>query len=72
MDQFMKACPNLQQLEIQIFLPQDKMNVNRFFSSLQFKHLTRLCLRGDELFDGSYLPSVFIVYRVLCTSELIF
>jgi len=67
MDQFMKACPNLQQLEIQISSSPDQIYSISFFSSLQFKHLTRLCLRGDNLFDGSYLLSVVII--VLCTFE---
>lgn len=70
MNHLIKACPNIDQLEIQLYLwntdidykPIGRIESGLFFSSISFKHLTRLSFRKVKLFDGSYFLSVNSIF----------
>ena len=67
--QMMKGCPNIEELHIRT----DNENRTQpmaidYFSEFKFKHLRRLSIKVTKfngVFDGSYLPPVFIAYNII-------
>ena len=61
-DYLIRACPKVEELHVKNACrqPWERMELSRFLSPIRFNRLTWLSITELNLFDGSYLPTVWL------------